>query len=436
MRFWRARFGTIAGLFALAGLATGSAQPPVTDARDESEPTSLSAVGAADLEGLRLKGDLQAQRGHAWKVFAQLTDVVGASALPQFESWYGEEATFAKTGVESTIRGIRGFSRPGRSPEGVDSPDSLSAHSADTPILSYTLYNFAAYDHIRTHRLNLVSELNRLSQAGPNDASIDRNRSVPAFPSASIIIKTAWWPVARDRLTPLPVWDPEDNPPRRAGNGYLSWKRVVAVDPLENSGSARTVPVEFAGGRFQNAKRIELRAFYHVKVDDGLARNLMLDPSARKAALVVLGRPIQSEDYLVLVGANLATKEIKEWVWGTVWWHDRADEGPFAMGRPPTLPSPWKNYLLQVAFDATKPLAKDGGPHICFNPWLEGRFPDAGEGGGVVSNCLACHQRASYPTIDFLPVVRGRPSMTADPAYAPGRLRTNFIWAIAMHSSQ
>jgi hypothetical protein len=206
------------------------------------------------------------------------------------------------------------------------------------------------------------------------------------------------------------------------------------VDPLSGSRAVRAVTIEFAGQSFQEARRVDLRSFYSVKVDANLARALMLEQSAHKAALVILGRPIQSGDYLILVGANLATKEITEWVWGALWWHDRADDGPFAADRPAALPSPWKNYLLQVAFDTDKPAAIDGGPHVCFNPWLEGRFPDAGHGGGTASNCLACHRRASYPSVNFLPVTRGDPDMTNDPAYAPGRLRTNFIWSIGMHS--
>jgi hypothetical protein len=235
-------------------------------------------------------------------------------------------------------------------------------------------------------------------------------------------------------MTPLPVWDPEHNPPRRAGNDYLSWTRVVAVDPLGNSRAPRVARIEFAGQSFLDARRVDLNAFYSVKVDAEMARSFMLDHSAHKVASVVLGRPIQTGDYLILVAANLATKEISEWVWGTLWWHDRADAGPFAADRPAELPAPWRNYLLQVAFDTDKPTALDGGPHICFNPWLEGRFPDSGHGGGTASNCLACHRRASYPPVNFLPVTRGAPDLTNDVAYARNRLRTNFIWSIALHS--
>ena len=436
MRCGRLKIRAAPSLVALAGLVTGWSHPAASDLRHADALGSVSSNSENDLEAFRQNGDLRSQRRHVWAVITHLTDAVDSVARPQFESWYGEDAAFAIDGGEPTLRGIRAFSRASRNPASGATRDSGPSQPAETPVLSYTLYNFAAYDHIRRHGLHLTSTLNRLRSVGVSDVSVGGDRSIPPFPRTSIILKTAWWPVARDRLTPLPVWDSDRNPPRRAGNDYLSWTRVVAVDPLGNSRAVRTAPIDFAGQSHQDAHRVDLKSFYSVKVDAELARALMLEQSAHKAALVVLGRPLQSGDYLILVGANLATKEISEWVWGALWWHDRADDGPFAADRPAALPSPWKNYLLRVAFDTDTPPAVDGGPHICFNPWLEGRFPDAGHGGGTVSNCLACHRRASYPPVGFLPVTRGAPDRTNDPAYAPGRLRTNFIWSIAMHSRQ
>jgi hypothetical protein len=420
-------------LIVLAALALHGALAASSVSREEALPLSPTSINRDELEALRQSGDLQSQRRHVWEVIAQLTQSGSAGALPRFESWYGEDAVFATERAEHASRGIRAFSRVSSDQEHLASRGVASAPSADIPILTYTLYNAAAYNHIRTHRLHLLSELKRLSAMGPEDASVVGDRSVPPFPAEAIVLKTAWWPVARDRLTALPVWDPDNNPPRPSGNDYTTWPRVVAVDPSPDWRTVRTAHVDFAGRSFQSAHRIDLKEFYHVVIDAGLAQRLARDRSARKAALIVLGRPIEAGDSLVLVGANLATKEIKDWVWATFWWHDRANEGPYAVDRP-ALGTPWSNYLLQVAFDSDKPAALDGEPHVCFNPWLEGRFPDGGHGGGTVSNCLTCHRRASYPSISFLPVSRGAPDLANDPAFAPGRLRTNFIWSIAMHA--
>jgi hypothetical protein len=394
----------------------------------------MAVDSQSDLEGFRDSGDLPSQRRHVWRIVEAITSTVNAGARPAFESWYGEDAAFAKAGAEQLPRGIRGFSREDAGQDKDTASGDQAARSVDIPILAYTLYNRAAYDHIRNHRLQFLSELKRLSNTGPPDSSIAGDRSIPSFPPQAIVLKTAWWPVAHDGLTALPVWDPERNVPRPSGNPYTSWQRVVAVDPSGNSRTNRASPIEFAGRTFRDVHQVRLNEFHYVIVDAELAKRLARDRSAAKAALVVLGRRIEVGDYLVLVGMNLATKELPDWVWGTLWWHDRADESPFAADRPSVPDSEWRNYLLQVAFDSNKPDAFDGGPHICFNPWLEGRFPDGGHGGGIASNCLTCHRRASYSPVGFLPVTRGAPNLSTDPAYARGQLRTNFIWSIALHA--
>src|SRR5690606_27381215 len=95
----------------------------------------------------------------------------------------------------------------------------------------------------------------------------------------------------------------------------------------------------------------------------------------------------------------------------------------------------WRNYLLDVALDPQTQSTEDRGPDICFNPWLDARFPDGGAGGGTVSNCIACHRRASYPAVSFLPITRGAPDFIGDPAFGPGRLRTDFLWSLARQAS-
>jgi hypothetical protein len=344
---------------------------------------------------------------------------------PEFETWHGE--VFSKVPPERARRGIYGFSRVERS---IDA----EAQSADSAILTYTLYNEPAYEHIRSDRLYLISGLQQLQVTGDSDREVDGDRSVPPFPTRAIVLKTAWWPVARNAVTAMPVWDPEHNPPRRGGNPYITWQRVVAIDPVARSQPPRSLRIGFAGFTFANARRVGIKMLYHVVVDGLMAERMMRDPGARKAALIALGRPLSKGDYLVLVGANLATRELSDWVWASLWWHDRPNEGPFAEDRPDALRVEWRNYLLQAAFDSDKPTASDGGAHICFNPWLEGRFPDTGQGGGTQSNCMACHRRASYPPVSFLPVTRGAPELGTDPAYRPGRLRTSFLWSLAMHA--
>jgi hypothetical protein len=396
--------------------------------------TSSDSAERPDLEALRRSGDIRGQRQYMWDVIVRLTQTPVGSTEPTFESWYGEDMTFGDGDAKRSLRGIYGFSR-GDIAASTVVKSGQPLQTAGAPVLTYTLYNYAAYSHIRRNKLNRISELKRLEENGAADGTVVGDRSVPSFPSDSIVIKTVWWPVSGNGLTPLPVWDADLDPTRQGGNGYLGWQRIVAVDPGHvDSESAPIVRSEFLAKSFANVRRVGLEQIYHVAVDSQLAERLMRDRETRKAILIALGREIRGGDYLMLVGANLATKELRDWSWAAIWWHDGSSRGPYAAGRPDKLSGAWRNYLMQVAFDSDRPVAPDGGPHICFDPWLEGRFPDGGHGGGTTSNCMACHRRASLPAISFLPVSRGAPDLLHDPAYAPGRLRTGFLWAIALHA--
>jgi hypothetical protein len=414
----------IGSLLAVASLPTSADPVTVRSILVASDSTSTLAQ-------LRSSGDLDLQRRHAWKVLNELASTSVGNESTAFESWYGEGAVFSASGDPNT-RGIGGFARSSGDNGVVTAHDRFAFQGV--PVLSYTLYNDAAYTHIRANQLYKVAQLDRLRISGRQDEEITVDRAIPEFPAQAVVLKTAWWPVAAQRVTALPIWDPAENPNRRAGNDYTTWQRVVAIDSSNRGSKGTVTSIDFAGQVYRRVPRFGVESFFHVEVDAKLAKQLSEDPEARAASTIALGRAIRPGDILILVAANLATKEILNWVWVTFWWHDHANRGSFAAQRPSNLRAEWRHYLMQVAFDSDKPLEPDGQPHVCFNPWLEGRFPDGGHGGGMVSNCLACHQRASYPPINFLPVTRGPPDRAGDPAYAPSRLRTGFLWSIALHA--
>jgi hypothetical protein len=127
---------------------------------------------------------------------------------------------------------------------------------------------------------------------------------------------------------------------------------------------------------------------------------------------------------VVLLGMHISTKEIPDWVWATLWWHDRPDEGPYAAGRPARLEGAARNYLMDVTFSATD---TKGAPQPVMNPWLEARFPD-----GVHSNCLTCNRREALGTMEYLPVTRQDTPVT-DP-YFTDKTQTDMVWSLALEA--
>ena len=165
-----------------------------------------------------------------------------------------------------------------------------------------------------------------------------------------------------------------------------------------------------------------------------MAKRLMSDSESLKVAMIALGRPIKAGDWLVLVGANLATRELENWVWVALWWHDHPKEGPDAIGRPTSVEGVWRQFLMQVAFDADRPASADGGPHICFNPWLEGRFPNMGRGGGTVSNCLACQCMGQLSRSAVSSSNPRRCALRRRCRILSGPVSTSSLWSLALHA--
>jgi hypothetical protein len=440
MIFWK-RDWIIGSIFAGASICTSAfGQQPAPPPGYFDIPTGFDfPANKQTLEQYRTSGNLSAQRLHVWNVFAGMTQRTPDNKFAIFETWFSEDEAF-EVGPQPQAIGPRRIVRRFRQPtQFLPTPGEPAPQAAGTALLSFVLYNFPAYNQIRTKRLYLSSELDTLQQTGAADSKIPNNRTIPAFPNEAVSLKTVWWPIAKDQMTALPVWDPESNPPRVTGNDFPTWARVVAVDPTRNNIPANeATSIFFMGKSFPNSHVVGLDSFHAVKLDAAAVQNAMQHPIVARVAQQVLGRPLEEGDNLVFVGTHLTTKEIDDWVWATFWWHDRPNDGPFAADRTANVTGVWRNYLMSASYDLNLPLEPDGKPHIAFNPWLEARFRDkavgniSSDGNGMVSNCMSCHNRASYPPLPtgFMPIKRGNPDLQNDPAYAAGRLRGDFLWSV------
>lgn len=383
------------------------------------------------LEDFVVNGDVRAMRLHVWNVFAGITKQTPNKKFAIFETWYSEDETF-QTGVQLTKSGPRRITPRFRVPDQMQGfSKQAMLQAGGTALLSEVMFNYANYHHIRDNKLNLQSTLDSLAQTGDADADIPGSRTVPPFPADSVSLKTIWWPIKANGLTPLPVWDPAVNAQLPGGNPYSTWVRVVAVDPTRvNISDTETTNIAFLKKPRPDSHVVSLKDRFHfLRVDAEMAATAMNNPRLKKFSQDVLGRPLQAGDYVAFLGTHMTTKEIGKWVWATFWWHDRPSDGPFSMDRPAAVTGVWRNYLMSESYDVDMPHEQDGSPHIAYNPCLEAHFEN-----GVVSNCMSCHNRATTGAQHFLPIKRGKPDLTSDSAFAHGSLRTDFLWSLLFNA--
>jgi hypothetical protein len=385
----------------------------------------------ARLEVYRRDQNLSALRKHSWMLFAGMTQTT-PDGTPYWETWFRESEAFRPAGP--TPQGPRRIIRQFATPTQLKA-QGLEPHAPGQSTMSFVLFNQETYDHVRMNGLYQISKLQSINASFPNSTTWDQ-RKIPDFPARAMSLKTIWWPAAGDRITPLPIWDNVPANPASQGNPWSTWKRVVGVDASRTQVPAgETMTISFEGISHPGTHVVGRNQFYAVPVtaDTIQAINQAIQDGDAGLQLDVqgaLGRNLQVGDYLLFLGFHVTSKEIDDWTWSTLWWHDRPDDGPFAADRPDEVKGVWRNYLMTNADDQVTPREPDGSPRIGFNPWLEARFQN-----GILSNCMTCHHRASYPQTNFLPIRRGPPDPNTDPAFRPGRLQTDFMWSVILQSN-
>lgn len=315
-------------------------------------------------------------RAHAWGLWRRI--------LPVWESWQRSDAVFGAT--DRIFRELQAF-KVG---------DRMEVETA--PLMFAVIFDPIAAKHVRDHRLANSEVLRGLL-------------AIQDFPRGAITLKSVWFPIHRDRVTPLPIWDGEE--PIDDGNPTRTWRRRISIDP----GGAHEEPTSGAIEELVDG-------IHHVPLDAFIHRTLTTRDEVAAARRVSHDPTLELGDHVVLLGMHISTKEIPDWVWATLWWHDRPDDGPYAAGRPAALTGAAANYLMDVTFSATDP---NGAPRAVMNPWLEARFP-----AGVVSNCLTCHRRAAHGTLEYLPVTRD--DTRVDDPYFDDKTQTDMVWSIALEA--
>jgi hypothetical protein len=362
--------------------------------RPAKELYQISGGFKSDVINIPGKIDVAAQRAHMWNLFEGITrpsDPADNKSAPIFLTWYTAEETLAKTPgkVNCSQREVQlKFEPPGQfliaiSSDGSNqNAPSKSGHPTEGAVFSYIAYNQELYDFIRDNGYYLRENL--LRYADPNKVRLP----IKASDRRSVALKFAWWPVSKNGLTPLPVWDWDPQHPGDEPNPPDTWKRVVAVDP---SGTITSVAsINFYNRPIANPNVVHLDRFFTIKLTKEQATQIGSVDFMDKTAKDVIGRSLEADDYIALTAMHIITQEFEPWTFGTFWWHDNPNIKKYGDDRPAKIKAPWSNYISDVAFNINLPRESSTEALIAYNPWLELR-----DRGGQRSGCMACHSRAA-----------------------------------------
>jgi hypothetical protein len=402
-------FFLLASLSGTYGQTTGCAVSLPKDIgwpRPATELYQISGGLKSDTANIPGKIDVAAQRAHMWNLFEGITrpsDPSDNKSAPIFLTWYTAEETFAKTPgkINCDQRVLQlNFEPPDQFLIAIK--NAPSGHPTSGSIFSYIAYNQELYDFIRDNGFYLRENL--LKYADPNKARLPIKRSDPR----SVALKFAWWPVSKDGLSGLPVWDWDPQYPGDEPNPPESWKRVLAVDP---SGTVNSVDsIDFFGRKIKNPDVVHLDRIFAIRLTKEQAAQINKTPYLTQTLIGVMKRPLEADDYIVLTAMHLITQEFDPWTFGTFWWHDNPNIKYYGDDRPANIKAPWYNYVSDVAFNINLPQQKSGEALIAYNPWHEFR-----DRGGQRSGCMACHSRAAVAATNVSASYNPARAGTTDP---------------------
>lgn len=430
-----------------------------------ADPVRLWQIsGGVKTASLDIPGkiDVAAQRLHGWSLFAGITQpsTKAVGGPPVFHTWYTVEETFDPAPGKRTclqrapaIRltlptqltmELNGSIKAVLRKNGVEvsprfdpdpslfklNPSQLVPEDHEGVVaFSHVSFNREMYEHIRDNGLYSKAQLNQRL-----DPAVAR-KPIPTPPVRGVSLKFSWWPVAPDRMTPVPVWDFD---PRFAGdakNPPTSWKRVVVVDPV--GGLLHPASVTLGGFAHDKPDVVSIDKFYSVRLTAADAQAAMLDPRLKGAATDVLGRELRAGDFMLMTAMHIATREFEPWVFTTFWWTDKPNVGSLASDMPSRVTGVWRNFVMDVSYNINNPKTADGKSPVAYSPWLE-----LFQLGGTRSQCMACHARSAYgpgvragsnPAIVSTSDPNGfnaTPEEPNDPNFAPGTLSLERIWTI------
>lgn len=404
--------------------------PPTTGYSFPTDSTFLSRLGS--------KRDSRIRR-HAWAVFAGIIQpaVPGDPCSPPiWDTWFsalrsgpdlpGHVPNLTRLDVPleavAAFLGNRTVAAQGQNSQGLVATEVEILLNAAVQALHYIgeqkFYNTAAHDWILSHHfLNPESLSTHLKAL--EGAAIDQ-RTIPAFPRDSIILKAEWQSITNEGPNYVRYWTYRSRNDCKDGCFERITVRKAGSDepcnlPLKKSADIRST------------------CFYTVN-DDG-----------------------QQGNSLILLGLHVMTKETSDWTWSTFWWSPEAGlRSKFSQGRfdSTIIPGFWRNYLMDTTLSMSEPREKHyafgeipvesdachqswsrpSKAKINFNPYIE-VAPDAGGGmlNARLSNCINCHKRSSYPGFNNnnMRGIPWRDELDSKTDCFAKQIRLDYLWSLS-----
>jgi hypothetical protein len=408
-------------------------------------PASEFPLESSRLEQMIAADDQAAMRHHAWILWAGVTadstQSYNGRVLPIWETWLSETDAFAGAAQVSAA----GRQRALRSPLAIPRQFGHDARATNTPRLvraarggdrllaviklNALSANFIAAPHPSpagaglSLQYNKKSDLDRLRAYFKQQGTPTAERRIEPFPIGAAHLKVLLRTVKATGLTAIPLWAGPEKSTDPEAPGPSTWTSCVAVDP---TGLQRGMAKVACNGRSVEAQIVPLGAFYHFRLTAGEARAVNDRLLLRRQDLVAAG------DYHVLVAMHITAKETAHWTWQTYWWQNGRNApnnfpgGVEEMPDESRIKGAWRNYAMCLSNAIAVPVNDPKGKGVvCFNPWLE-----AQQTGGLSSNCMACHARATYPGGAYPPSYSPNGWIDAASPIFADRIKTDYVWAI------
>ncbi len=390
---------------------------------------------------------------HALSLFAQYT----MSGKPQWESWKDKCEVHLLDDCGQTDKGNEPppqfhLDRSVQIPPQVEFANEILRLDSDktkpaevnekNPVLQIVYYNDAAAASILNQRLFSGTILeNRRKQLIQNQVSIS-DLTVPDFDPGSVIVKTIWQAIFRDKdtSTGYKIF-------RTFNNGVKVMHDVFPhqLHPIVDWPFAlvdTTQPEKCSQSKDNKGIYVyTLGCFLFHEISPEELKNIpdAIIPSSIDPTLCV-----SHKCYLLFMGTHIMTRETPNWVWMTFWWTNE--------GRPASISNKWDFFEAKASInnqlsDADQCSHKNQRSTanrfsitnaFCSiaNPYLEG--PTS----GMDPNCLDCHRFAAYnPAFKVETAIRNfgvnaslahSQNLQEPLCYFKDSLRTHFLWTIAV----